>query len=630
MPTFPEPILEVDVQKLRLKKLLKSFALLLAVSVAAFVLLVRATDANKYKPQVSTLLSELLGRPVALNGNLSFSVSYKGISITARDALIANDPGALRPYFASIGTLELGMDTLCLFKGYLPVKELSIEKANVLLETDAAGKRNWDYIVDAAVGGGQEGALTKRRFFLNLDNLNIRDSRVAWVSPDGHGGSMHVESLSLDASQGMTLSLRGSMGHVPVVAEIRTDLEAFPAREPFFVDFAGFFGKVHVAALGKLDLPEGRAALSAYEVTSGETKLFGTLGATWASARPIINGTILSERLKVSDFAAIFQSGSATSSSSARLFNAEPLALDTMKAFDADLAVSLGVVPVGIGALRQVQGRVVLAGGYLTVAPATAMVGSAPVDVRAVFDATKSPARVDVGLMTRNIELGDVQSLSGLNAFVIGKGGAYVRLGGIGDTAHDIASSLTGVITITAGKGEIATGLLSKISSLVASSFFGERSSVVNCLAARFIVKNGVIMDNGLLLDSAASLILGRGSIDLGNETMDLSLMARPKILQFGGAIPLLQIGGDLGDLKVSVNADNIVKNVVTSLTGSAERGAVPVIEQPPTGENACVYALDHPQKSPSLGILRTDPGGRAVQFIEEMGKSLIGGLFKQ
>jgi AsmA family protein len=239
-----------------------------------------------------------------------------------------------------------------------------------------------------------------------------------------------------------------------------------------------------------------------------------------------------------------------------------------------------------------------------------------------------------LGVIADGVDLGDLQKLGDMTPFMTGKAGANIQLTGDGNTAHEMASSLAGVIVVTAEKGEILTGAAAGVSSALAAVFSPKGGdAALNCLAARFIAKNGVLNDNGLLIDSTVSTVNGKGNVNLGAEKVDLTLHAKTKLLDVGGLVPALQISGSLSDPSYSVDAVGVVKNVVGSLmNGNVDviSSTVPDIQVAPAGQNACVYTLDHPKAASSSSILPSGVGGQAGQNIKNIGNSLVKGLLGQ
>ncbi len=614
-------------QKREQKRTQKSFPFFLMLAIApiiAFALLVPTIDAEKYRPHVAALLADSLGRKVTLNGPISFAMGWEGITITAHDAAITNPEPSPRPEMAHIGKLVLGMDTPLLFRNQLPIRDLTLENADILFETHAPP--------DPAPAPETKAwtLFPALRLSLKLHSVKITDSRLAFLKSDGTLAALNVSSLALEMTkEGAVLNLRGEASGKPLVADIKTTMKDIVSPEPFAIDAAGTYGAFYLGALGNVHPAEGRVELSAYELSSGNTKLTGAIDATWASARPILHGTINSEQLNLSDLLAERTPEPDAQSAQGPVFSTKPFPVDAFRNVDADIALNIARIPFGKGELTHIQARLTLLKGNLTLAPVKAQLGNTPIDMRTVFDTSRSPAQFDFGMIAHNVDFGDLQRLAGIPPFMSGKAGAFIRLGGSGDTPHNIAASLAGVISVSAENGTILAGILSESSSLLTSVFTsGGNNTALNCLAARFIVKNGIMSDNGILIDSPISTISGTGEIDLGAEVMELSLKARPKVAGIAGLIPILQVAGPIKTPAYSVNARTIVKHVVNSLIDAGGYGveAVPVIEGIPAGENACVYTLDHPKKRPTTSVVRTDPLGK----IENIGKSLIGGLFSE
>ena len=57
----------------------------------------------------------------------------------------------------------------------------------------------------------------------------------------------------------------------------------------------------------------------------------------------------------------------------------------------------------------------------------------------------------------------------------------------------------------------------------------GDRRVRINCAVADFGVKAGVADANALILDTDVNTVVGRGTVDLGHETLDLTLVPKTK-----------------------------------------------------------------------------------------------------
>ncbi|MFA4994974.1 MAG: AsmA family protein [Bdellovibrionales bacterium] len=630
-----------------MKRLLKAFVFLIFLIIgvfAALALCISVMDADAYRPELAEMLSKKMGRTVKLNGSIAFSLGLKGIRVSVEDVALANPSGASRPLLANVGKLELGIDTKPLLDRRLSIKELSIENADILLETDAEGKHNWDFSGSGAPETEKEKgtgtASSARGAALSIDKLKIANSQLGFRNKEGKRSGANVRSMVLDMrATGAEITLTGDVNGVPVDAKIRTDIADLLKIEPFSADIDGTYNLFSVMGRGKIDIKAQKAVFSSYELTARKTKIAGAFEATWGGARPTLRGTLNSDHFDPADF----KSGILTTDSegkvavveapvaqdSKRFFSNDPLPLDMLKSADAALAIAIGEYPVNKGTLKKVRAKLILSGGNLLLEPVKAYVGAVPVDVRIALDASKAPARLDLGMIAKNVDLGDLQRLSNMTSFMTGKASADIQLMGEGNSSHEIASTLGGVILVTAEKGEIFTGAASGVSSLLASVFsVSSKDSTLNCLAARFIVRGGVMNDNGILIDSATSTVLAKGQINLGSETVGMTLHAHSKLVDIGGLIPSVHVGGTLKKPSYSVNASGVVKNVVNTLMeGNPDiiSSNVPGIQTPPAGQNACVYTLEHPKKEAQRTILSTDPLSKAGQAINSLFKGIMG-----
>ena len=634
-----------------MKKPLKAFTLLIALIVIAFAglaFVVGTLNADKYRSQLVEVLSKKTGRTVKLNGPIAFSLGFKGMRVSIQDASISNPAWGSRGMLAGMGKLELGLDVLPLLARRLEINALLIENADILLETNAAGQHNWDINLQAAVpvpaASSSSSVSSSPSASIKIDSLSIVNSQLALRGVDGKISSANIASLKLGMrGAGAELNLTGDINGAPITVDLKTGITDLLSKEPFSFDADATFNTIHLAAQGKADIGGGKADIAAYEVTAGKTKITGDLTAIWSGPRPTLRGALKSDTLNPADFT----TGTATTGSSEtvapaepqaarpkRMFSDAPLPLKALKAVDTDLTVVVGEFPVGKAVLKQIEAKFFLSNGNLTLAPVKAKLGDSPVELQVKLNAAQNPAHATVGVIADEVDLGDLQQLGSMSPFLTGKASANIQLAGDGNSAHDIASSLGGVIVVTAGKGEVLTGAASNISSLLAALFNAKKGdSALNCLAMRFIAKNGVLNDNGILIDSAASTVAGTGSVNLGSETVNMMLLAKSKLINIGGLAPSLQIGGSLSKPSYSVDAEGMVKNVIGSLVnGSVEAGdsGVPEIQEAPAGQNACVYTLNHPKKAASTGILSTNPIGTATQKIENIGNSLLKGLLGQ
>jgi uncharacterized protein involved in outer membrane biogenesis len=641
-----------------MKKIVKIAGILVVLLVLVFVgltVFVSTLDADKYRPQLVDLLSKKTGRTVKLNGPIAFSFGVGGIKISIQDASIGNPTWASRPNMAGMGKFEVGVGLIPLLTHTLDIKELSIENADILLETNAAGKHNWDFGPTATSKSEAlkaEDAATMQPMpvetnaasgeQLSIDKLSIVNSQLAMRDATGKVSSYNVASLTLGQGLGgAELKFKGDANGTPITLDVKTGIKNLLSKAAFDFDGELAYNEIHLTAKGNADIAGSKADISAYQVTAGKTVINGSAAVTWGGPRPQIHGVMNSDHVDLADFKSDDDDKAPASSKEAavsdtakndgRMFSDAALPLSGLRAVDAELDIAIGTLPLGRSALTEISAKLVLFNGNLNLAPVRASVGTSPIEIQLKLDASGSPAHLVAGVIANSVDLGDLQKLGDMSPFMTGKAGANIQLSGEGDSAHALASSLGGILTITAEKGEILTGAAAGISSALAAVFNPQGgNAALNCLAARFTAKSGVLTDNGILIDSTPSTVSGKGSINLALETVNLTLHANTKLVDVGGLMPAVQISGTLEHPSYSVDAEAVVKNALTSLVnGNLDIAAssVPAMQTAPTGQNACVYTLDHPKAPTAAGssILPSEATGKINQKVQSIGNSLKG-----
>ncbi len=628
-----------------MKTLAKIIAALVALVVVVFIglsIFISTLDADKYRPMIVKQIGEKTGRVAKLNGPIKFSLGLSGVKISVQDASISNPAWASRPTMAGMGKFELAVGVLPLLAHHISINELAIENADILLETNASGQHNWDMGIATPAPAVTQTEKAQPSSSMNgslaIDNLTIINSQLAMRVADGKTSSYNVQSLKLTmALSGAVLAFKGDANGAPIALNVKTNIHDLLSKSAFTFDADLSYAPFHLTAQGKADAEASKADITAYAINAGATKITGNLAANWGGARPTITGALNSDKITMADFKPAGSDDAPTAAPTAKtdapaskmIFSPAHLPLDALKSADASFDVSVGEFPQGKGSLKNISAKLSLSNGNLVIAPVKAIAAGAPIDIQVKLNAAQSPAHLMVGIIANGVDLGDLQKLGGMAPFMTGKAGANIQLMGDGNSAHDIAASLGGVITVTAEKGEILTGAAAGISSTLATIFNPQGGdSAINCLAVRFLAKGGVLTDNGILIDSAASTVSGKGNVNLGAETVDLTLHAKTKLVDIGGLVPPVGISGTLKDPHYSIDAVSAVKNVVGGLLNGNMRlssSGVPDIQVAPAGQNACVYTLDHPQAAASTGILPSTLGGKASQQIQNIGGALHG-----
>ena len=629
---------------------MKKFALvLLALVVLLFVgigIAVLTFDPNKYKPDIVTALSKQTGRTVKLDGPISLHISLQGLTFGVQNASIGNASWASKPVMASIHEFDLGVGILPLLHHQVQVQGIKILNATIDLESSPKGEDNWDLAnkteQPAAIQKSQEKSGTATQpatgapISIDVASVLIQDSHISIRDKEGKTSAFEVNKLTLKhAGDGFQLDLESVVNGTNVDASVKLGMKDLMTSKKFPIDATVTYAAYKLSFEGNTDLDSKQAILSKYKLSVGATDITGDLTAKWGGAKPAVSGSVNSVKLNSNDLKPSTESDASTKNNASvsapaptRAFSTNTLPLDGLKAADGHFKVKFDEVVSDKMVIKNVAGTIDLAGGRLNVDfPAMQMAGST-VDFKAVLDAATIPAHLEVSFAAPGIETAELMPMIGMGGFVSTKADAAMAITSSGNSLHDLASHATGNLSVISAGGKVLTDKLDPVIVNLLTAGSSGNSVGLNCLAVRFKLQDGVMADNGVLADTTVTTVLVKGNVNLGAETNDILLYAKPRAGgNIGSFIPPVHVGGTLLHPGYGVQAANIISNVAASLLsgGKVTGGTSPVptvVSQ--SGQNACVYTLEHPAVAPAATKATPSGGLDLNQKPKDLGKALL------
>ncbi len=253
------------------------------------------------------------------------------------------------------------------------------------------------------------------------------------------------------------------------------------------------------------------------------------------------------------------------------------LPFDWLHGLDADVTLAVNTLITGGETWKQVTGHLVVQNDRLQLAPFHATLPTGPLDLSLSVDATHPAPPVAIKLQAPAAALQPLLALAGQPGVARGTVDISADLNGSGDTPHAIAASLNGTLSATMQGGQIENrvlqAMLGKVIARANPIGLLERGSTseIRCLAARLTARNGVATLNPFLLNSTLITVDGSGTLNLGNETLDLHLHPQGRVGGTSISIPLTVTGG-FADPHVAMNQSGAVQSgvevVIGALTG--------------------------------------------------------------
>ena len=172
-----------------------SLAGLVALVVVVVGIVALTFDPDSLKPRIIAAVKQSTGRDLTLQGRMRIGLSLQP-TLTVQGVSFANPPGFSRPEMATLQELDVKLALLPLLSHRVEISRLVLIKPDIILETDAQGRPNWQFMPQPAqapsASTGANGGGTPTR--MSLSELQVKDGRLTWR--DGRVGSSAVLGLN--------------------------------------------------------------------------------------------------------------------------------------------------------------------------------------------------------------------------------------------------------------------------------------------------------------------------------------------------------------------------------------------------------------------------------------------------
>jgi uncharacterized protein involved in outer membrane biogenesis len=313
-------------------------------------------------------------------------------------------------------------------------------------------------------------------------------------------------------------------------------------------------------------------AASQIQGTLGSSDLSGALSFDQSAAVPLLTGKVQSRLLDFADLAPVIglppsagptQTGTtAASTAGSQSTPAKKTALATrkvlpvatldvtrIKAMNADVVYSAADIRhVEVLPLDKGNVHVRINAGVMQLEPISLGIAGGTVAGSILVDANLMPAAFTTRLDVRALQLNKLFPAVETSKSSLGKVSGQFDLKGRGNSVAQMLGSASGDMAVLMGKGEISNILLEFMGldggEVIKFLVRGDRNVQLRCAAAAFGVNQGLMTSKTIVLDTSDTVINGRGSINLANETLDLVLDPAPKDRSILSLRSPLRIGG--------------------------------------------------------------------------------------
>lgn len=554
----------------------------------AVIALALVWDWNWFKGPLERAVEVRTGRSFGIGGDLDVDLGAT-VAIRADALRLGNAEWSDEPEMASANRAEIRLHLpSLLFQRKTRIRAIELDQPRVRLELGEQGG-NWDLFGEPSGGPApqierlwiRDGALLflqpseETRIEVAMDSRKAEREGTAppvlvagsgqWrgndFSLEGRIASL-LELQQPDAGAGYGIDLQATAGRTRAHARGRLfnpfqlqsfDLQmelagsnlqdlypllgvALPDTPPYTLD--GRFGRD-----GNVWTYEG------FSGRVGDSDLSGSAAVTVGGERPHLRADLVSTLLDFDDLAGMIggapdsgpddtsnpelEARASERAAAGKVIPDTPYALDKLRAMDADVRLRAARIESPVLPLDDMDATLALEAGLLTLQPLDFGVAGGTIRSNVRMDARADAIQTRLDANLRGLHLGRLFPDSALAEEALGAIGGEVALTGSGNSIARMLASADGQVMAGMGEGQVSNLILelAGIDIFEALRFLltGDRLVPIRCAFADFAVDDGVMQARALAFDTSDTLIIGEGSIDLGEETLDLELRPRPK-----------------------------------------------------------------------------------------------------
>ena len=272
--------------------------------------------------------------------------------------------------------------------------------------------------------------------------------------------------------------------------------------------------------------------------TVGESDLAGTFVLDRGRSPQFIKANLISNRLDLADLHGFIgadkaQDGHVVTPDPNRVLPKSPYSLEKLKGADADVQFQGKRIMTEKLPVENMNTRLLIKGGVAHLAPLDFGVagGRLVSDITLDGSGPVMASRADVTISS--LQLAQLMPKLESAKASVGELHGRVRLAGHGDSIAAMLGSANGDTVVAMGEGEFSD-LMLRLSNLdVANTLLvlmrGDRRIEMRCGVADVAFENGVMRPRQFVIDTAHTTLVGEGSANFAQESLDLRLVARAK-----------------------------------------------------------------------------------------------------
>ncbi|MBM3598966.1 MAG: AsmA family protein [Alphaproteobacteria bacterium] len=542
------------------------------------------------------------GNAPAAQGQMTIGQPTTAPSPTAKNPTPQVEPG----HTSEIERVVARVDMFKAWYGGISIPEIIIDRPRTRLERKPSGASNFYFEPPSGNGDGMGAGV-------HIGQLTINDGRLRYINPmtktdvdvavhtapDPKGGLSQIVfdgggrhggvPTRINVRGGSLLSLReAQVKKYPVnlqwqVGETRIRLTG-TLEDP--LTFAGLDAVLEISGpdLAKLyDIlgialpPSAPYRLTGHVVyyanhvwferfdgTLGSSDLSGTLTVRTGGPRLRLDGDLKSRKMVLADLAGFIgtpPSEAKAPTADGKALPTDPVNVEKLNSMDAHVKYRAQRLETENLPLDDLSAVLDLENGRFRLTPLAFGIGEGQIETKVDMNARVAPPQIAIEAEFRNVDLHRIMQQTKIFEGA-GKVGGRAKLVSTGTSAAEVMAHADGGMTLAMSGGQIDAILieLAGIDLLEAAGIKltdKDKKFGIRCMIADRDIKQGVFTTKTFVFDTEDTNILGGGSIDFRDETLNFRLEPHPKDMSFLTFRTPVNITGSL--IRPSVTPDAVL-----------------------------------------------------------------------
>ena len=346
----------------------------------------------------------------------------------------------------------------------------------------------------------------------------------------------------------------------------------------------------------------------------GSSDLAGTLEFNSGKPRPRLSGTVTSKRLVLADLGPAIggtvapqtASDKAAVASGGRVLPSAAFRTERWRTMDADVQFTgASIVRNAALPISDMTTHILLDDGVVRLDPLQFGVAGGTLTGTIRLDGRQQPLDGRIDITARHLKLKQLFPTFDRMDTSFGEINGDAKLSGLGNSTAALAATANGEVKLLINNGAISNALLEEaglnVANIVVARLFGDKTVQINCGAADFVVKDGVLNSRVFAFDTTDALINVNGTINLATEQMLLDVYPQTKGFRVFSLRSPLYVKGTFSKPDVGVMKGSL------ALRGAAAV-ALGVIN--PLASVLALLAPSNDEASPCPAMMATARGG--------------------